>query len=99
MTARIQRIALALALAAGAAVLAGCAAPAQKESMAPVALVPAKKHPFTVRVEPRGGAETGAMDSSNVSNADLKAAIEAAIANRNCSARWSKARAATTSWP
>jgi hypothetical protein len=68
-----------IALLAIAALLAGCAAPAHKESMAPVALTPANKHPHTVRVETRGGAETGVMDSSNIGNADLKAAIETSI--------------------
>lgn len=68
-----------IALLAVAGFLGGCAAPAQKESMAPAALAPANKHPYSVRVETRGGAETGALDSSNVGNADLKAAIEASI--------------------
>jgi hypothetical protein len=70
----------AVVLVAAAAVLAGCASPAVKENMAATPTVATKKLPYSVRVETRGGAETGAMDSSNVSNADLKAALEASIA-------------------
>jgi len=70
----------AVVLVATAAVLAGCAAPAHKENMSAIPTVATKKLPYAVRVEARGGAETGAMDSSNVSNADLKAALEASIA-------------------
>lgn len=67
-------------MALAVAALAGCAAaPAQKEAMTATALPSTKKLPYTVTVETRGGQETGAMDSSNVSNADLKAAIEASI--------------------
>lgn len=61
-------------------VLGGCATSANKESMAVAPAVVLKKFPYSVRVETRGGSETGAMDSSNISNADLKAAIEASIA-------------------
>lgn len=39
----------------------------------------ANKHPHSVSVEAKGGAETSAMDSSNIANADLKAAIENSI--------------------
>lgn len=70
----------AIVLVAAVAALAGCAAPAHKENMtvaAPVAS--SKKMPYSVTVDAKGGAETGAMDSSNVSNADLKAAIESSI--------------------
>jgi hypothetical protein len=69
----------ALALAAAVIGLAGCASGAHKENMSAAPTVPLKKLPYAVSVDTRGGAETGAMDSSNVSNADLKAAIEASI--------------------
>lgn len=69
----------AIVLVAAAAVLAGCAAPAHKENMSAAPTVAVKKLPYSVRVETRGGAETGAMDSSNVSNADLKVALEESI--------------------
>jgi hypothetical protein len=66
------------AIVASVALLAGCAAPASRESMA-VPAVAVKKFPYTVTVDTAGGADTGAMDSSNISNADLKAAIESSI--------------------
>lgn len=75
----VQRLAASL-LVASAVALAGCAAPAEKGNMAAAPLATTKKFPVTVRVDTRGGSETGAMDSSNVANADLKAAIEASIA-------------------
>lgn len=59
--------------------LAGCASPANREAMTPQNLSVSKKHPYSVSVETKGGSETGAMDSSNVSNADLKSAIESAV--------------------
>jgi hypothetical protein len=70
------------AATAAAAILAltGCAAPANKEQMEAAPLTTAKRHPYTLSVQAQGGAETGAMDSSNIANTDLKAAIEASIA-------------------
>jgi hypothetical protein len=59
--------------------LAGCASPASHESMTPQNLTISKKHPSSVSVETKGGSETGAMDSSNISNAAFKAAIESSI--------------------
>jgi hypothetical protein len=75
----VTRIVAMLATAAAVAVLAGCAAPAHKENMAAAPATVVKKLPYTVNVAAKGGAETGAMDSSNVSDADLKAALEASI--------------------
>jgi hypothetical protein len=69
----------ALALCAAVLALAGCAAPAEKGNMAVAPIATTKKLPYSVAVTTRGGSETGAMDSSNVSNADLKAALEASI--------------------
>jgi hypothetical protein len=77
MTATVKRFAAAPVVAV-VLVLAGCASPASKEAMeVPIAV--AKKFPYSVDVTTAGGAETGAMDSSNISNADLKAAIESSI--------------------
>lgn len=59
--------------------LAGCASPASHEGMTAEAVAVSKKLPYSVSVETKGGSETGAMDSSNISNADLKAAIESSI--------------------
>lgn len=78
MTQLIQRsfyIALSLTLLN----LAGCAAPASKESMAAQNLTLNKKHPYSIGVSTKGGTETGSMDSSSISDADLKAAIESSI--------------------
>lgn len=66
-------------LAAIALALAACASPANREAMMPVLSV-SKQHPYGVEVKTAGGAETGLMDTSNISNEDLKASIEAAIA-------------------
>lgn len=63
--------------------LSGCAAPAGKESMAVQNLSLNKKYPYSVGVSTKGGTETGAMDSSSISDADLKAAIETSIIQSN----------------
>ena len=76
----IARPFAAVAAALAIAGLAGCAAPAQRENMAAAPIASSKKLPYTVVVQTRGGQDTGAMDSSNVSNTDLKAAIESSIA-------------------
>jgi hypothetical protein len=65
-------------LAAAVLVLAACASPANREAMTP-AVSTSTHHPYSLRVTTGGGSDTGAMDSSNISNEDLKAAIEAAI--------------------
>ena len=69
-----------LAIATFALILGGCASPADRAAMTPQNITVSKHYPHSLRVQTSGGAETGAMDSSNVSNADLKAAIEDAIA-------------------
>jgi len=62
-------------------VIAGCASPANKDEMASKNLIVAQKFTSTVQVKTSGGSETGAMDSSNISDADLKAAIEKSISD------------------
>lgn len=59
--------------------LAGCASSANKDAMVAQDMHLAKKHDRTVAVKTAGGAETGAMDSSNIGDDDFKAAIEASI--------------------
>jgi len=59
--------------------LAGCASSANKEAMVASDLQTLKKHDRSVSVHTGGGAETSAMDSSNISDVDLKAAIEESI--------------------
>jgi alpha-acetolactate decarboxylase len=80
---RIVRLLAAIAAAAALAGLGGCAAPAHKENMEATSIASTKKLPYSVTVQAAGGQETGAMDSSNVSNADLKAAIEGSIIKTN----------------
>jgi hypothetical protein len=65
-------------LTAAVLVLAACASPASREAMTPKLTV-ATHHPFSLQVKTSGGAETGGGGSSNISDADLKAAIEAAV--------------------
>lgn len=62
-----------------ALMLAGCASPADRVAMTPQNLNVSKHFPSSLRVQTSGGSETGTMDSSNVANADLKAAIEDAV--------------------
>jgi hypothetical protein len=75
------RIGAAGALVALAIALAGCATPADKTAMTVTASATAtgKQYPYSVSVATSGGKGTGAMESSNIDNADLKAAIEASI--------------------
>jgi hypothetical protein len=80
---RIVRLLCAVVAAGTVVILAGCASAAHKESMAAAPLASTKKLPYTVAVTTAGGQETGAMDSSNVANADLKAAIEESITRSN----------------
>ena len=59
--------------------LAGCASPANREAMVPTDINTARPHPYSVSVLTSGGADTGALDSSNITDDDLKAAIEQAV--------------------
>jgi hypothetical protein len=69
-----------VALSLAALLLGGCAAPAGRQAMAPPEVNTAgKQHVASVKVSASGGSETGAMDSSNIANADLRGAIETAI--------------------
>lgn len=60
-------------------VLAGCASPASREGMALQSPVFGKQFPYSVRVQTSGGSETSALDTINISDSDLKAAIEDAV--------------------
>lgn len=77
---RVRTVVVASVLAGAVLALGGCASPAEKQAMTvdkQTAVV--KKHPYSVAVMTSGGAETGAMTSSNVGNAELKGAIEDSI--------------------
>lgn len=68
-----------LLASAVAVILTGCASPADRGAMTPQNLNIAKHHPYSLQVQTGGGSGTGAMESSNIADADLKAAIEAAV--------------------
>jgi len=70
---------LALILVGTVSSLAGCASPANREAMQAAPIASQHKSPHSVMVRTSGGGETGAMGSSNIADADLKAAIEASI--------------------
>jgi len=77
----IQRLAALAITVLAAATLAGCASGAHKDNMAVAAPVATgKKFSQSVQVVTGGGNDTGVMDSSNISNADLKTAVETSIA-------------------
>lgn len=59
--------------------LGGCASSANRGAMTPQNLSVNKQFQSSLNVQTGGGSETGAMDTSNISDADLKAAIEDAI--------------------
>lgn len=59
--------------------LAGCASSADRQGMVAQDVAVQAKHDRTVAVTTAGGAATGAMDSSNIEDADFKAAIEESI--------------------
>lgn len=70
-----------LALLSLSIILGGCSSPAERAAITPQGIAIAKHHPYSIAVQAGGGSETGAMDTTNISDADLKAAIEDAIAN------------------
>ena len=59
--------------------LAGCASSADRSGMVAADVAVQTKHDRSVAVNTAGGAATGAMDSSNIEDADFKAAIEESI--------------------
>lgn len=59
--------------------LAGCASSADRQAMVASDVRLAKQHDRSVAVKTGGGSETGAMDSSNIADEDLKSAIEDSI--------------------
>jgi hypothetical protein len=74
-----RRLTLFIATGTLALSLVGCSSPASREAMTPQGFAISKHSPASLDVQTGGGSSTGAMDSSNVSDADLKAAIEAAV--------------------
>lgn len=68
-----------LIIAAAVLGLTACASPANREAMSAADVTVTKKYPYSISVQTQGGNETGAMTSSNISNEDLKSAIEISI--------------------
>ena len=62
-----------------ALVMAGCAAPANREAMTPQGVVVSKHSQHSIHIQTNGGSETSATSGTNISDADLKAAIEDAV--------------------
>lgn len=76
----INRSTRTLVLTSLAAVfLYGCASSANREGMTAQNLQINKHHEHSVAVKTSGGNETGAMDSSNITDEDFKGAIEESI--------------------
>ncbi len=75
----IQKSSFVLILIGAVMALTGCASPANREAMQSAPIASAHKSNHTVVVKTSGGGETGAMDSSNIADADLKTAIESSI--------------------
>lgn len=59
--------------------LTGCASPASRESMSLPAFTTSKQFNKSVSIAVFGGSDTGAMESSNISDEEFKASIEDAI--------------------
>jgi hypothetical protein len=68
-----------LALLAGVMLLAGCATSANREAMSAGSISSTKKNPYSLSIATGGGNETSAMGSSEISNDDLRAAIETSV--------------------
>lgn len=68
-----------LMLASLVALIAGCASPAAREAMVVKTVGDGSRSSGTVSVTTQGGQDTGAMDSSNISDEDFAKAIEESI--------------------
>jgi hypothetical protein len=74
-----NRYAMCVAAASLSFALIGCSTPATRGAMTPQGIVVSKHNPYSVHVQTTGGAETSAISGSNISDADLKAAVEDAV--------------------
>jgi hypothetical protein len=79
MNKSVRKLVFVMAVLGMISTLGGCASPANREAMqaAPVASLHKSEHSVAVRTS--GGADTGAMDSTNIADADFKSAIESSI--------------------
>lgn len=71
---------LLLVITAIAVTLSGCSSPASRQAMTPQQVAVSKHYPYSLSVHTSGGSETSGLDSSNIADADLKAAVEEAVA-------------------
>jgi hypothetical protein len=69
----------ALALLSCALLMAGCATPANKDAMSAASISSIKKMPWSLSVQTSGGNQTNSTGSSDISNEDLRAAIEKSV--------------------
>lgn len=76
---RLFLFGLVVAMVGGSAGLTGCATPATKEAMTARGIPGVQQHRKSVAVSTQGGNETGAMESSNISNGEFAKAIEESI--------------------
>ena len=72
----VPLLACAIAISGG---LMGCASPASSDAMVARGIPNMPRFQKSVAVTTQGGSETGAMDSSNIANADFAKAIEKSI--------------------
>jgi|APCry1669189241_1035207.scaffolds.fasta_scaffold40934_3 hypothetical protein len=76
---KLFRWAIVTPLTIAALGLTGCASPANRESMSITSFTTTKHFDKTIKVGVFGGSDTGAMESTNISDAEFKASIEDAI--------------------
>jgi hypothetical protein len=76
---RIFRLAALIAFVPAFLGLVGCASPANRASMSLPSFTTSKQFNKTVSVMVFGGSDTGAMESTNISDEEFKASIEDAI--------------------
>lgn len=60
-------------------VLVGCSSPPTRDAMTPTGISTSRQNPYSVHVLVSGGSETGPVSGSDISDVDLRAAIEAAV--------------------
>jgi hypothetical protein len=75
----LTRYGMLIAAISLALVLTGCATPVNRQAMTPQEVVLSNHYPYSVHVQTNGGSETSATGGINISDADLKAAIEDAV--------------------
>jgi len=75
----ISRYSVFLVTTAFVLILTGCASPAKREAMTPQGVASSKNYPYSLSVQTSGGSETGAMGSSNISDAVVQSKLFTSI--------------------